>query len=181
MAKLSLALLILATVLSVSASVLPVDSTNLPAVLLGPKLLSLKSLGHDSTEIHEPNLNSGSPPPPPSLPLSPRANPSALTDLDTCDAIELTRSNILEGINYLISLGSKPCEVGQESVVFVTKGDVAITGYDGLMGGSTSAPCSDVGIAVRWIVSHCAKGPLAFGGTTTARGNKALVIRVRKA
>lgn len=66
-------------------------------------------------------------------------------------------------------------------MVFVTKGDVAITGYDGLMGGSTSAPCRDVGEAVRWIVDHCAFGPLAFGGTTTAGGNKEVAIRVRRA
>lgn len=106
---------------------------------------------------------------------------TTLADLNTCDTTQLTRSNILLGINYLISLGNTPCVVGQESVVFVTKGDVAITGYNGLMGGETSAPCNDVGISARRIVSHCALGPLAFGGTTTAIGKKEVVIRIRKA
>jgi hypothetical protein len=106
---------------------------------------------------------------------------TTLADLNTCDTVQLTRSNILLGINYLISLGNTPCVVGQESVVFVTKGDVAITGYNGLMGGETSAPCNDVGISARWIVGNCALGPLAFGGTTTAIGKKEVVIRIRKA
>lgn len=106
---------------------------------------------------------------------------TTLADLNTCDTVQLTRSSILLGINYLISPGNTPCIVGQESVVFVTKGDVAITGYNGLMGEETSAPCNDVGISARWIVSHCALGPLAFGGMTTAIGKKGVVIRIRKA
>ncbi|OBT78268.1 hypothetical protein VF21_03044 [Pseudogymnoascus sp. 05NY08] len=106
---------------------------------------------------------------------------TTLADLNSCDTTQLTRSNILAGINYLISLGNTPCVVGQESVVFVTKGDVAITGYNGLMGGTASAPCNDVGISARWIVSHCASGSVAFGGTTTAIGKKEVVIRIRKA
>lgn len=63
----------------------------------------------------------------------------------------------------------------------MTKGDVAITGYNGLMGGEAAAPCRDVGEAVRWIVDHCVLGASSFGGTTTAVGRKEVVIRVRRA
>ncbi|ELR03523.1 hypothetical protein VC83_03399 [Pseudogymnoascus destructans] len=136
---------------------------------------SFALLAFATTLISAPVADSTNPPSLNSLNLTTRA------DLNTCSTVQLTRSNILLGINYLISLGNTPCVVGQESVVFVTKGDVAITGYNGLMGGETSAPCHDVGIAARWIMNHCALAPLAFGGTTTAIGKKEVVIRVRKA
>ncbi|OBT57682.1 hypothetical protein VE04_02399 [Pseudogymnoascus sp. 24MN13] len=127
------------------------------------------------------SADSTNPPSLESLNLTTPNTPTTFTDLNTCATVQLTRANILLGINYLISLGNTPCVVGQESVVFVTKGDVAITGYNGLMGGTASVPCNDVGISARWIVSHCASGPLAFGGGTTAIGKKEVVIRIRKA
>lgn len=165
---LSLAFLALATPLT-TASALPELRPNTPR---------LESLDLSTSHLHSHPIN-GPPPPPSDTPVT----PNILTrddDLNTCDTIQLSRANILAGINYLIALGRTPCVVGQKPVVFVTKGDVAITGYNGLMGGETSAPCNDVGTAVRWIVSHCAMGAMAFGGTTTAWGKKEVVIRVRR-
>ncbi|OBT64237.1 hypothetical protein VE03_06896 [Pseudogymnoascus sp. 23342-1-I1] len=170
---LSLALLALLTPLT-TASALPELRPNAPRL--------------ESINLTTPNYPShtfnGPPPPPPPLPLPPTTPNTLATledDFNTCDTIQLSRASILDGINFLIALGGTPCVVGQQSVVFVTKGNVAITGYNGLMVGETSAPCHDVGMAVRWIVEHCAMGDMAFGGTTTARGKKEVVIRVRRA
>ncbi|KFY07051.1 hypothetical protein V492_07492 [Pseudogymnoascus sp. VKM F-4246] len=150
-----------------------IRATAIPEAIPSPRPFRLNPLNVTTTHI---STSHPTPTPPLSVPLGP-----GVDYFNACDIEQLTRANILAAIGFLIDLGDKPCVIHQKPVVLVTRGDVAITGYDGLAGGSTSTSCRDVGESARWIADNCVAGPLSFGGSTSANGNKGVIITVQRA